>query len=76
MDAPTAKYRTIRILSTTFFRIQKMAWLSHRTVEAQVDWLLDAIETNKHYEVISVSTLPHPPNAVAIPLTYIAPVEE
>jgi len=73
---PTENYRTIRIDSATFFRIQKMAWLSHRTIEAQIAWLLDAIETGKHYEVISISTLPHPPNAVAIPLAYVAPAEE
>jgi hypothetical protein len=53
-----------------------MAWLAKRTIEAHIVWLLDAVETGKHYEVISISTLPHPPDANPIPLLYVEPVEE
>jgi hypothetical protein len=73
---PPTQYRTIKLDAGTYGRLQKMAWLAHRTIEMQLAWLMDAVESGKHYETVSVSMLPHPLDAEPVPLICVAPVEE
>jgi hypothetical protein len=62
------KYVTVKIKRTTLEIIRKLADMNYRSVPQQIEAMADAFET---MNIQSVTQLPHPPGANAIPVVHI-----
>ena len=68
-----ARNKTVAIKHETYDLLVKLCAKNNRTIMGQIDWMVRNMDTA--YRVISISDLPHPPDAEPIPLIKLAQLE-
>ncbi|MCJ7532271.1 MAG: hypothetical protein MUO64_14735 [Anaerolineales bacterium] len=66
MDA----YKSLNVDRETYDKIVELAKVNGRTIGGQVAFMTRLF--NNSYRVISITDLPHPPDAEAVPLVLVA----
>lgn len=65
-----AEYKILNVDPETYKSIVEMAKLHDRTIGGQVAHMVKLF--NKSYRVVSITDLPHPPDAEPVPLILVA----
>lgn len=63
-------FTTVKIRRTTLERVRKIAKRDRRSTPQQLDVIIDMFE---QWQIVSVSSIPHPPDAEPVPLITVAP---
>lgn len=65
------KYKTIALDQKTYDEIKRMAKFNQMTIRDQVAWMVGAVKNGTQYRVISISDIPHPADAISVPLILV-----
>ena len=63
---------TIQVDPETYAEIKRLADAGHRTMGGTVAWLVELTKQSKTYNVISLASLPRPPDAEPVEVITIA----
>ena len=62
---------TIQVDPKTYTEIKRLAEAGHRTMGGTVAWLVELTKQSKTYNVISLASLPHPPDAEPVDVVTV-----